>query len=70
MTNPVEDFFAWREEQRQKHRVMTLAEYSAWCRNGDAISCPTSSNAITGGLTIRLDASPIIGRVIDRNPGD
>lgn len=64
MTDEIDKFFAWRESMRRKPRTMTIAEYSAWCRNGDAISHPSSANAFPGGLTITFGPSAgILGRV-------
>jgi len=68
MSDPVEEFFKWADEQRQKHRVMTMAEYQAWLIAGDAISDHTSTNPFPGGLTIRFNkGSSIIGRTLDDN---
>ncbi|WP_162918496.1 hypothetical protein [Taklimakanibacter deserti] len=60
-----EQFWKWREEMRRKHRTMTIGEYMAWCRGGDAISCPSSTDAFPGGITILLNTPPIIGKVTD-----
>lgn len=66
-----ERFFVWRKEQRRKPRVMTWAEYQAWCRGGDLISHPSDSNAMTGGLTIKLGpASGVIGEIVGFEPFD
>jgi len=61
----IDDWVQWCDENRRKHRVMTVGEYRAWCAGGDEISHPGSSNAFPGGLTITLGHA-IIGRVIDR----
>lgn len=63
-----EEFFAWRNQMRQKHRVMTWAEYNSWCRSGDIISHPSTSNCFPGGLTIDFRGgreSGIMGRCVD-----
>jgi hypothetical protein len=57
-----EEWFAWREAERRKRRVMTVGEYRAWCRGGDAISSSAEANPFPGGLTILLGTPPIIGR--------
>jgi len=62
MDQQVEKYLKWRDEQRQRHRVMNLSEYTAWQRGGDAISCPSDSNAFPGGITIEFCEPPIIGR--------
>lgn len=50
----VEKWMEWRERERRKRRTMTAREYSAWLRDGDAISSPTATDAFPGGLTIIL----------------
>lgn len=57
------------EKLRQQHRVMTQAEYAAWCRHGDAISHPSSGNPFPGGLTITM-GPPYIGRLAPTRPGE
>ncbi len=57
-----DEWLAWRDAEKKKHRVMTLGEYMAWSRGGDLISHPTSSNAFPGGLTILFNTPPVIGR--------
>ena len=47
-----EEYFDWAECERSKHRVMTAAEYRAWCKVGDAISHPSTGNSFPGGITI------------------
>jgi hypothetical protein len=61
----IENFFRWRDGMNRKHRTMTVGEYMAWCRGGDAVSHPSNSNALRGGLTIILNTPPIIGKVGD-----
>lgn len=61
----LDEWFQWRDLNRSKHRTMTLSEYAAWCRGGDAISHPSAANAFPGGLTIILNTPPIIGTVTD-----
>ncbi len=61
-TADLDHWWQWRETQRRKHRTMTLGEYMAWCRGGDAISSSSEANAFPGGLTI-LFTPPIIGKV-------
>lgn len=56
---------AWREQERNKRRHMTLAEYRVWSRIGDSISDHTSTDAFPGGITIDLRPAPIIGRTSD-----
>lgn len=60
----IADWFAWRETERRKHRVMTLSEYRAWIVTGDSISHPSTTDAFPGGITIQFDARPgfIFGR--------
>lgn len=55
----VDEFFEWRKAERKKHRTMTMAEYQAWCRTGDAISHPCNSNSFPGGLTIVFGAQAV-----------
>lgn len=63
-----EEFFAWRSRERQKHRVMTAAEYNAWRRVGDVLSCPSESNAFPGGLTILFGPNNgVLGYTTDEN---
>jgi hypothetical protein len=56
-------WFAWREKERQKDRVMTVGEYQAWCRGGDCLGWSGSTNPGFRNLTITPGA-PIIGQVI------
>jgi hypothetical protein len=63
MSEELENWLSWRDQMRQKHRVMNLGEYRAWCFAGDAISSPTCSSSFPGGLTITLDKPAIIGRI-------
>lgn len=58
----VEAWLKWRQRERSKHRTMTITEYMAWCRGGDAISSSAEANALPCGLTIELGTSAIIGR--------
>lgn len=58
----IDDFFAWRDRQRKRHRVMTMGEYQAWKSGGDMISHPSNSNCFLGGLTLLVDTPAIIGR--------
>ncbi len=54
----VDEFFAWRDTMRRKHRTMTLAEYQAWVRGGgDVLSTPVTTNPFPGGLTITFGLS-------------
>lgn len=55
-----DEFFAWRDQQRKRHRVMTTGEYALWCRGGDTFDFPTSSDCFRGGLTLILDGRPPI----------
>lgn len=49
----IDYFFNWRETERNKRRIMTWAEYQAWCRgSGDGISSSAEANPFPGGLTI------------------
>jgi len=59
-----DEYFAWRDAERRKHRTMTSAEYAVWVRGGgDAISSPSQANAFPGGLTIIIGPeASIIGR--------
>lgn len=57
------EFFRWRDQINRKHRTMTLGEYQAWCNGGDAVSHPSNTNALRGGLTILLNTPPYIGTV-------
>ncbi len=58
-----EEYFDWVERERSKHRVMTAAEYNAWCKVGDAISYPSTSNCFPGGITITFGPDDgIMGR--------
>lgn len=61
----LDEWFAWRDSQRRRHRVMTAGEYAAWIRGGDAISCSTEAGAFPGGLTIDFNGPAIIGRFED-----
>jgi hypothetical protein len=61
-------WLAWRERERNKHRVMTWSEYRAWCVIGDAISSPRENVSFPGGLTIEF-GSGVMGRTID-GPSD
>jgi hypothetical protein len=63
LSKEVEDWLKWRDRERAKHRVMTVAEWEAWCRGGDAISHPSSASCFPGGLTI-LFGDGIIGKTI------
>ena len=58
----IDDWRAWSDAQRSKHRYMTQGEYMAWCRAGDAISSPIENCSFPGGLTIDFNTPPIIGR--------
>lgn len=57
------EFFEWRQEMRRKHRTMTWGEYNVWLVVGDIVSHPSSGNALAGGLTIRLNTSPVVGHI-------
>lgn len=61
----IEAYYNWRREQQGKPRVMTAAEYHAWCAAGDGISHPSCSNAMRGGLTIILGGPPVLGQIVD-----
>jgi hypothetical protein len=65
----MDEFFAWRETERMKHRVMTMAEYAAWCRGGDLISHPSCGNAFPGGVTILFSWSEgVLGKTVETPP--
>jgi hypothetical protein len=54
------------EAARRRPRVMTAAEYWAWCRTGDDISHPSQATPFLNTLTILLTAEPVvIGRFAD-----
>lgn len=53
-----EEIFDWRNEQRQRRRVMTMGEYSLWAKHGDFFDSPSSASAFRGGLTIIFDNRP------------
>lgn len=55
-----DEYFDWRNQQRQRHRVMTLGEYNLWCKVGDAFDDHCSTDTFRGGLTIVLDGRPPI----------
>lgn len=61
----IDRWLAWKDRERRKHRTMTLGEYIAWSRGGDAISHSSEANPFPGGLTILLNTPPIIGRASD-----
>ena len=64
MDDELDDFFAWREANRRKHRTMTAGEYVAWCRSGDILSTPAEGNAFPGGLTILIGRERgILGKI-------
>lgn len=68
-TTETERFFEWRNRERRKHRVMTAAEYFAWCRCGDILSHPSSANAFPGGVSIDFSPSAgILGKVVGYEP--
>ena len=56
----IDAYFAARDRQRQKRRVMTMGEYVLWSRCGDAYDSPTNNDCFVGGLTIILDGRPPI----------
>lgn len=60
-----ERWFEWRSKERAKHRVMTSAEYFAWCRSGDVLSSPSDANAFPGGITIDFSDNGILGKTAD-----
>lgn len=53
-----DEIFAWRDQQRRRHRVMTMGEYNAWAKSGDFFDSNVSADAFRGGLTIILDGRP------------
>ncbi len=66
MSKEADEFFAWRNTMRRKHRVMTWAEYRAWCRVGDDLSHSSDAGAFPGGLTIVFGSnSGIFGKCVD-----
>lgn len=56
----------WCDQERHKHRIMTIAEYEAWQRGGgDAISSPSEGNPFPGGWTLLFESRPLIfGRTV------
>ena len=65
MSDEVTEYFDRAEELRSQHRVMTWAEYQAWCRAGDGISFPSEAHPFPGGLTIKFGGNPILGTTTD-----
>lgn len=55
VSKEAQDWFEARDRMHQRHRVMTFAEYHAWCAAGDALAHPSDANAFPGGLTIVFD---------------
>lgn len=54
----IDAYFAHRDRQRQRRRVMTMGEYTLWAKCGDAYDTPTNTDCFRGGLTLTLDGRP------------
>ncbi len=63
-----EEYFRWRDREHVKRRVMTAAEYGAWCKAGDALSSPSESNPFPGGLFISFGPDDGVLGYTDREP--
>lgn len=57
-------YFAWRDGECKRDRIMTVGEYMAWARGGgDALSSSRSTRSGWRSLTI-VFGQPVIGTVV------